>query len=220
MSRLNRTWFVHLQGQNFGPLTSEVVVLMIQQKRLEYWDFIWTQGLDSWARIADMMPFSEMLPPYPVAPLPGEAGEATLPTPQPPTLATPAPSSEPQNTTPPPAPTAEATKEKRAMPRVGIRRHNRSRIQATVAVEGYGNYEAYDIAEGGVFLLAIPIIALGTDIKFKLTSKSFPKTLSMTGIVIREGKTEDGKPGFAIQFTRVNPAHSRMIRDYAQSHKS
>ena len=228
MTHLQRTWFVQIQGENFGPLSTEVVVLMIQQKRLEYWDFIWTQGLDSWARIADMMPFSEMLPPYPDAPIPGSPGAGTIATTIPnPTqtenkITPPAPAAT-HSPVPPPAPAPDPEAEKPAPAKKGgtrsLRRHGRARIEGTVAIDGYETYEVYDIAEGGLFVLSAVPVAIGTDIKFKFTSRSFSKVLTMTAVVIREGKTEEGKPGFGIQFTRVNPAISRMIRDYVQNHQ-
>ncbi len=222
MIHLERTWFIHSQGESFGPLSTDVVVLMIQQKRLEYWDFIWTQGLDGWARIADMMPFSEMLPPYPEAPIPGAVGDATLPNPTqgkdavsiP--IAPPAPDPS-HSKTPPPPPAEEVKSVPKKAPR-GIRRHGRARLVGTAEIDGYQTYELFDIAEGGIFVIASPPIPLGTSVKFKLTSKYFTKTLAMTGIVIRFGKTEEGKAGFGIQFTRVNPAYSRIIRDYVSSH--
>ncbi len=221
MTHLQRTWFVHLQGESFGPLSTDVVILMIQQKRLEYWDFIWTQGLDAWARIADMMPFSEMLPPYPDAPIPGSAGDATLPNPtqskDAASIPIVPPAPDPSHSkTPPPPPPEEKPKPKKEVR--GIRRHGRARLAGTADIDGYQPYELYDIAEGGIFVIASPPIPLGTDVKFKLVSKSFTKTLNMTGIVIRFGKTEEGKEGFGIQFTRVNPAYSRIIRDYVTSH--
>ncbi len=221
MTHLHRTWFVHLQGESFGPLSTDVVVLMIQQKRLEYWDFIWTQGLDAWARIADMMPFSEMLPPYPEAPIPGAAGEGTIPNP---TQAKDAmaipitpPAPDPSHAKTPPPPPQEViaeTKPAKKEPPRGIRRHGRKRLVGTVVIDGYQTYELYDVAEGGIFAVASPPIPVGTSVKFKMQSNVFPKPLNMTGIVIRFGKTEEGKEGFGIQFTRVNPAYSRIIRDY------
>lgn len=223
MTHLQRTWFVQIQGENFGPLSTEVVILMIQQKRLEYWDFIWTQGLDSWARIADMMPFSEMLPPYPDAPIPGSPGAGTIQSIPNPTQTeakvTPPASTASPTTTPPPAPADSSAPAKKTGGTRSLRRHGRARIEGTVAIDGYQTYEVYDIAEGGLFILSAIPVPVGTDIKFKFTSRSFSKVLTMTAVVIREGKTEEGKPGFGIQFTRVNPAHSRMIRDYVQNHQ-
>ncbi len=211
MTNLIRTWFVHLQGENFGPLSTEVVVVMIQQKRLEYWDFVWTQGLDSWARIADMMPFSEMLPPYPDAPIPGSPGAGTIVA----SIPNPTQTEAIVSPTAPPKPADS----KKAVEVRGVRRHGRSRIDGSIAINGSEIYEVYDIAEGGLFIVSDVPLAIGTDVKFIFTSRSLSKVLTMTGVVIREGKTEEGKPGFGIQFTRVNPAHARMIRDYVQNHQ-
>jgi len=98
-----------------------------------------------------------------------------------------------------------------------IRRYGRVMLEGNVSVEGYGAFPVVDISEGGVFLSAVSPIAFGTDLRFRLESPSLGKTLDMTGIVIREGASEDGHAGFAIQFTRVNPAHRRVIHEYVKS---
>jgi len=238
MAQLHRTWFIYSQGETFGPLSTDVVMLMIKQKRLEYWDFIWTQGLDAWARVADMMPFSELLPSYPDAPIPGDAGEGTIPNPTQGKAAAPTPVSPPtpdpsHSKVPPAAPAHQpepapgtapgnAPGNADGKPKTGraIRRHGRAKIVGTADIAEYQTYPVYDIAEGGIFVIAEPPLPVGISVKFKLISDSFAKPMNMTGIVIRLGSTEEGQMGFGIQFTRVNPAYSRIIRDYVSAHQN
>jgi hypothetical protein len=52
------------------------------------------------------------------------------------------------------------------------------------------------------------------DVRFIVESTALPKALEMTGIVIRKGVSEDGQAGFAIEFTRVNPAYKRLLQAY------
>jgi hypothetical protein len=74
-----------------------------------------------------------------------------------------------------------------------------------------------NISENGVFIEGVQgKIEVGSDIKFKLKSKVFEKELDMTGVVVRAGATGETK-GYAIEMTRVNPAHKRMILDYIES---
>jgi Tfp pilus assembly protein PilZ len=137
-------------------------------------------------------------PPAPVAAAPPPAPSAGMPT---------APAAPP-----PPPPEAEGDANQKAW----IRRHTRVRLDGTVTVEDYGTFTSFDISEGGLFIVANTPIPFGTDVKLHIESAAFPKPLDMTGIVIREGLSEAGETGFAIQFTRVNPAHRRVLQDYVK----
>lgn len=58
-SALSQEWFV-LKGENrFGPYAFVDVVKMLQQSVIFEFDFAWHQGLESWARIAELPAFSK-----------------------------------------------------------------------------------------------------------------------------------------------------------------
>ncbi len=241
-------WYVHIQGETFGPVPTEVVSIMLRQNRLQFSDYVWTEGLTKWMRIGDLHQFATFLPPYPGVPIPPLSGsaphlsshahaaataapaQAAPPAPAPSAPPPPAQAQSPALYTPQPAarppqgaPASTVTGAIRHQPRAEsplkawIRRYGRARILATAVVDGHGNFEVVDISEGGVFIKAATPIPFGTDLRFRLESGHFSKALEMTGIVIREGTSEDGQLGFAIQYTRVNPAHRRVIHEYVKS---
>jgi hypothetical protein len=154
---------------------------------------------------APMQPLTDLTAPPPPPPPP--APVAAAPPPAPSTGMPTAPAAPP-----PPPPEAEGDSNQKAW----IRRHTRVRLDGTVTVEDYGTFTSFDISEGGLFIVANTPIPFGTDVKLHIESAAFPKPLDMTGIVIREGISEAGETGFAIQFTRVNPAHRRVLQDYVK----
>ena len=151
-------------------------------------------------------------PPAPAAaPVPPAAPAA----PAPQAAAAPAPApARPQAPPPPPPPEGDA--EGDANQKAWIRRHTRVRLEGSVSIDGYGVFNTFDCSEGGLFIVANTPIPFGTDVKMRVESTAFPKPMDMTGIVIREGLSEAGEAGFAIQFTRVNPAHRRLVQDYVK----
>lgn len=384
---LDGNWFFHVHGETFGPLSHDVVAILLRQGRLQFTDWAWSESLTRWTRVAEIEAFAALLPPYPDAPLPagvvppagatrapsppagarpipfppvarppqsmaptfGTVGNAAtaaapmatmmpnvapaphwevvppspkaapaptappamaasgqpwgapssfappqvgaaptpamfpppqdaptptigafpppqgvpaatpgasfpppqgapagaaasappqtvgapngpampqapmqpltdLPAPPPPAPAAAAPPPAPSAGTPaapaapPPPPEAEGDTPQKAW----IRRHTRVRLDGTVTVEDYGTFTTFDISEGGLFIVADTPIPFGTDVKLHIQSAVFPKPLDMTGIVIREGRSDAGETGFAIQFTRVNPAHRRLLQDYVK----
>lgn len=226
-------WYVHIQGETFGPVPTDVVSIMLRQHRLQFSDFVWTDGLAKWMRIGELTQFAAYLPPYPSVPIP-KAGAQAVPQPSPPPLravagARPPPTASPARrpmaqaaqaaaVAPPPAGSAARPAPRAEAPlKEWIRRYGRVKLAGTALIDGFGDYEIVDISEGGVFLKAPTPIPFGTDLKFRIESERLPKALDMTGIVIREGASEDGQFGFAIQFTRVNPAHRRVIHDYVKA---
>lgn len=228
----NVQWFIHIQGETFGPIPSDVVQIMLRQNRLQFSDFVWTEGLTKWTRISEVHHFVHLMPPYPQAPIPtgGQVASAAPPPrhePDPAALshppmprvstpvAAPVPRSAAQTAQPTPAARPQGVPDTPL--KAWIRRYGRVTMEGTVTVDGQGSFAIVDISEGGVFLSAASPIPFGTDLRFRLDSPSLAKSLDMTGIVIREGNSEDGQAGFAIQFTRVNPAHRRVIHEYVKS---
>jgi hypothetical protein len=201
------SWYLHIQGETFGPVSTQVVTIMLRQNRLLFSDYVWAKGLTKWSRLGDLHQFASLMPPYPNAPIPGDdAPEAPAPKParQAAPVAQAAPVVQPEPGIPP--------------NQHRLRRYPRIPLPGTVEVAGYGVFELIDLSEGGIFLKAgTTNIPHGTDVKFSLAANAFPKPLDMTGLVIRAGDSDDGTKGFAIQFTRVNPAHKRVIQEYVQS---
>jgi len=69
-----------------------------------------------------------------------------------------------------------------------------------------------NISESRVFLETHENLPLGAELKFKLTLDGCDRSFEMAGVVIRHG-TADRKSGFAVEYTRMNPAHRRSILD-------
>jgi len=216
------SWFVHMQGEVLGPLATEVVTKMLEQGRVQFGDFVWRKGFAKWIRIMDVDAFQGALPPYPKVPIPESEAEEEAAKPKPRSE----PRSEPKQETKPvrkaeakveakvepkskPEPKAESKDEAKVrkwqFPRVPI--------EATAVFEGIGSLKVVNIAEKGIFVQAKSVLPLGTPVKFRLDAKTFEKSLEMTGVVIRQGQAEKNE-GFAVEFTRVNPAHKRAISQY------
>jgi len=229
---LPKSWFIHIQGETFGPLSADIVTLMLRQQRLHFSDFAWAEGMKKWTRLGETAPFENMMPPYPDAPIP-QAGkgeeEAPRRTPSPKVAAAlalvkrghgaQAAAAVLIEETPEPAPPPPVVIPKLAPKEVGVRRRERVEIHATVMLADRVKHRVLNISETGVFIKAPRGVEVGTDVKFTLESPEFPKPLEMTGILIREDQ-EDGENAVALEFTRVNPAHRRILKEYVDSQLS
>jgi Tfp pilus assembly protein PilZ len=209
----NKNWFVHIGDEIFGPVSTDVVNVMLRQTRLQFTDFIWAQGLTKWVRIIDVDDFTRLLPPYPASSIPRPqkieiSDEEDM-----------ADFSAEEELTPVPK-SLKAVEEYRTgglsgkpmKPGLKLSAFPRIRLQGKIAIKGHGNYKAIDISEGGVFVASTESIEIGTEVDFTLEANVFPEKLAMTGVVIRHGDRHDEK-GFAIEFMRVNPAYKRLIKD-------
>lgn len=210
----NKLWFVNIRGETFGPIGTPVVIGMLKENRLQFTDFLWAEGLTRWQRIQDLHEFAALIPPYPTNPIPGSSQTVSEIFEQPVRLAEPEPALRPAATE---EKTGEIQKRVKSNsknnPKAKFRRNARVHIDAKVSVEGHGTYEALDISGGGILLQGPSGIHISTDVKIRIEAKAFGKPLEMTGVVVRE---EDcgGHIEFAVEFTRVNPAHKRTIQDY------
>jgi uncharacterized protein (TIGR02266 family) len=195
-------------------MPTQAILTMLKQKRVEHYEFAWCQGLDRWVRLCEIPEFSADLPAYPKVQFPGSesAVEASIhqhSSKAEPVKAEPVkvePTSEEPPKAPPPAPAA-APKPK-DWPKV--RRAVRMPVKGKVEVEKEGSFDVLNVSEGGVFVKAKAPLEMGTELRFKLKLEDIEKAFDMTGVVIREGEGE-GQKGFAIEFTRLNPAHRRAI---------
>jgi len=193
-----KDWYICIGTETLGPFKTDVLSLMLKQNRIQFADFAWssTLGNSRWVRLYQLDEFSRSMPPYPDVDVPD--GD--------------------KKTEPKTEPKKELKKELKKEPPVcqqfpKIRRFERVKVNAVAEVQGIGEFKILNIGEGGIYVKSGSPPQLGTDLKLKLTSKAFPKALEMTGVVIRHGISTE-EPGFGIEFTRVNPAHKRIICEY------
>lgn len=198
------SWYVHLQGENVGPLSTATVTSMLQQNRLQFVDFIWEESLTKWHRIMDLDQFASLLPTYPKAAIPKEATA--------PKAAAPEPKPSPAKAAMPKAAAKKSAPPKETKPPLG--KFHRVRAQgAKVELDGHGDFGVVNLSEGGVFLESNSPIAVGTEVALSLELPGLDKKLELTAVVIRHGIAEEIS-GFAVEFTRLNPAHRRLLRDF------
>lgn len=219
----NQSWFVYVEEEILGPLPTETVASMLSKNRLQFADYIWTNEQPTWMRIYEVEGFRKLLPPFPKMPIPIAGTHATETQPEPksaPKIAATKPQKKKTpdeyhylNSDPGSAVEKEHAK-KEAFPKA--QRNYRVGISATITIANRGTYKLGNISEGGVFVLASDGLAVGTDLKFTIESKSFHKPLEMTGVVIRQNVPGEAV-GFAIEFTRVNPAYKRLLTEYVKN---
>jgi c-di-GMP-binding flagellar brake protein YcgR len=172
------------------------------------------------------------MPAYPSVPIPKSRGEAPLAKKL--EKATPKPALKPAPKTAPDRESVESqepielpvkTTPKKEAPKPlpakknwpKFRRFIRVPIKAKVSVQGHGSFEVFNISESGVFLKASDPLEIGTDVKLSLEAEIFENKIDMTGIVIRLTE-ESAVKGFAVEFTRLNPAHKRALQAYVQKY--
>ncbi|NUM88762.1 MAG: PilZ domain-containing protein [Bdellovibrionales bacterium] len=194
-------WFLHIAGAAFGPVDTKTVVTMLQQNRVQFVDFIFTEAFSDWERICDIDIFADLLPAKPEAP-PPSAPKVKVPAAEP--LVTEASSA------------TEAPKSAPARERARVRRHTQLAFRAKVSLEGIGDFRAVNIREGGVMLESRDPPAVGTEVRLSVPLPGAGESLEMTGLVIRHTSGKE-TPGFAVEFTRINPAHLKLIRAFLES---
>jgi hypothetical protein len=211
-----KNWYVHIGDEIFGPVSTEVVNVMLRQTRLQFTDFIWAPGLTKWVRIIDVDDFTRLLPPYPASSIPKPGKEQKVKVED--------VSEEPEeefsdDLTPPPPPPIKKEdvrtgnlSGKALKPGLKLSVFPRIKVKGKVNIKGYGVYKVIDLSEGGVFAAAETSIDIGTEVEFSLDADIFPEKMTLTGVVIRHGDRHDEK-GFAVEFMRVNPIYKRMIKD-------
>lgn len=201
-------WFVHVNGETFGPISNEIVVLMLRQSRLHFSDFAWCPNETKWRRISEYKDFAELLPQYPRVPIPSKA------------------ELDPENfqsnqadkwmQAAPPA--QKTTSDKIKTPKKPkVRRFVRVPIEARFITAEYGSFEVNNISEGGLYVKSTTILLpVGTNIVFKLESASFTEIFDMSGVVVRLGSAND-PPGFGVEFTKVSKEQRKILGDYVQA---
>jgi hypothetical protein len=229
-----KNWFLHIQGETSGPLPQSKVMLMLEQNEIHFSDFAWTQGHSAWARLSDIPEFASLMPEAPDAPLPTDEGGKTPERAMAPAAPVPAPRAMAALAEAPEAPPAFQAKKKPALkvvpepkaapvakptpapaqaaPKTWVARYERVPMDGMVTVNGTDRYPIMNVSESGILMQMGQPIEVGSEVKFRVESKALEKVLDMTGIVIREANAQP--KSIAIEFTRVNPAHRRMIKEY------
>ena len=92
-------------------------------------------------------------------------------------------------------------------------------INATAKIDGGSAVKVLDISETGVVFDKSAKVEVGADVKLKIESSALGKALDLTGLVVSDDSFE-GKGAFTVEFTRMNPAHKRVISNYLASQVS
>ncbi len=231
-----KTWFLHVSGDALGPLSTAQVVKMLTQSRATAGDFVWTEGLTEWVRIANCEDFEAHLPEMPeiaipkaaevveeeeeVAEVEEEVAETEevieeepeyVPPPKPKLVPKPVAKTAPKpvaKLAPKPAP--KPVVKKAPVPEV---RQWYVPIDATVKINGGKPVKVFDITEGGLVAASADGVSVGDDVKLVLQSPTMGKPLDLTAVVVRDEAFE-GKSSLAVEFTRMNPVHRRTIAGY------
>lgn len=265
-----KDWFIHIEGQSFGPLSTDVVNIMLRQGRLQISDFAWYRGLTRWQRLGEFEVFSTHVPPYPVVPVPEapraqESAPSTTPNkrvfslapakvlrmtpvsveappahpvgrgnvavaakaapeavpmrkakPAPVAVAAPEPVSMPAPASAP-AETPAAAAANALAPKSKFRVQPRVSFGGKLHVDKFGIFGVKDISVGGLLFDAKEPIPVGTPLRFGLESQDLEKRIDMTGVVVRLIEGKDGMTGIGVEFTRINPAHKRILQEYVNS---
>lgn len=196
----NRLWYVCLQDECVGPMMETTIYCFIRNQRLGGHDYVWREGLQSWTHLSATPEFSGYF--------------AKTPRVLPPLKAP-------------------------AFPTVGVPTKHEAKAQVTVTkpdgtvlnrghrvpIEGWIRFDAGDlhkvlnISESGI-LVSIPqnVPMIGKEVRFKLESPVFGRPMDMTGVLIREDFSS-AENAVAIEFTRLNPAYRRLIKEYVQQNE-
>jgi uncharacterized protein (TIGR02266 family) len=216
-------WYVHVDGENIGPFSTEKVTSMLQQNRFQFVDFIWAKHLTKWHRISDLDQFASLMPAYPKISIPENSSAEPPPPPkhEPKSEPAPKPVAAPKAE---PAPVKKESpkkeppkKEKEPEPFPSVRKFMRVPAKGEKVIVSDQSFTVINISEGGIFLKSAKPLSIGTEVKMELHIPGQEKELPMTGVVIRHGEV-DKHAGFAIEFTRLNPAIKRILQQYVRAH--
>jgi len=217
-----KKWFIHIEEEAIGPLSSDKIILMLQQNRLQFVDYIWCKTFTKWHRVSEVDEFARLLPAYPEIPVPEVSRKEREKEPEAEKEAEVEAEKELEAEMEVKVEKKRELKEelkktaesiiKKKWPK--IRKFPRIGSQEVVAtVKDHGDFRILNISEGGVFLESHQPFEIGKEVQFTLYFKAEKKTLEMTGIVVRQGEVA-GKKGFALQYRRLNPAHKNFLENY------
>lgn len=193
----NRPWYVCLQDEVVGPIPESALYTFIRNQRLSGHDHVWREGLTLWVRLCETPEFGSLFAKMPRAMPPLRAATTT------------APKSDPRSVPSVPA---------RGEP--VINRPSRVPIEGSVRFDNGEHHRLVNISESGC-LVAIPqnVPLIGKEVKFHLEAPAFGRSLELTGVLVREDFST-AENAVAIEFTRLNPAYRRLIREYVQQRET
>jgi hypothetical protein len=189
------SWFINIDGETFGPLSTDAVSVMLKQNRVHFSDFIWKKSFSHWVRIIDVRAFSSLLPPIPKVPPP--TSDAS------------------QNLNNLPRRSLRGTEDIKLsveQKATKLRYFPRAIIEGTIDIEELGHFKLADISEVGVFVAAMTSPDLNTQVDFTIKTELLGNT-KMSGIVIRHS-TRQETPGFAIQFLKIDQAFRDKVHSF------
>lgn len=70
-------WFVYLEGDLFGPVSAQGIEILVRRGRLHFSDYVWSEGMSSWARLGELGHFGAYFPTAPPVPVPGKGAVAS-----------------------------------------------------------------------------------------------------------------------------------------------
>lgn len=189
----NRLWYVCLQDECVGPMTETTIYCFIRNQRLSGHDYVWREGLHSWVHLSATPEFSSYFAKTPRSLPPLKA--ASLPT-----------------ANVPAKPEAKS-------PASVLNRPSRVPIEGWIRFDAGDLHKVLNISESGI-LVSIPqnVPMIGKEVRFKLESPAFGKAMDMTGVLIREDFSA-AENAVAIEFTRLNPAYRRLIKEFVQQNE-
>lgn len=210
----NAAWYVCIQERVLGPLSTSDLIFLLKENRFHFSDFAWREGMRDWSRISDVEVFSAHLPPKPEVQLPTEV---KLPTD---VKVPPAPKKsierkkepEPEKIEEPAPPPLE-----KKIPDSELR-FVRVPLTGKIKVKGGGSYLIVNFAIGGLLVTSKELLPVGMEIQFTFESPVFEKAMELSGVVVRHVPSEE-KPGFAVEFQRVNPSYRRLFENYVRNWK-
>ncbi len=220
---LPKSWFLHVDGDTIGPLTESVVYALLEKRRLQFSDFGWTEGMANWVRLGELSAFNHLVPSSPSGEIPRTAAAAAQMTPSAKITAGARTETIPARANVVPMHVVKNSKNASHTPvpsrshRVEIPRMQRVTLDGIITLEDGSRHEILNLSESGIFInLPDDIPIIGTEVRFTLHAKALGKSLDMTGLLVRE-QIRDGENAVAIEFTRVNPVHRRVLKSYVES---
>jgi hypothetical protein len=214
MTMNEKTWYLHVDGEAVGPMSTNALTKMIRQNRCNAADYVSNQG-GEWTRLGDCGEFGSCWPTTPKIAAPAtsaakakliempDEGTSDFARPEPKAKVAPAPKKPVAVAAPAPEPVAPP----KPAPKPAPAPKPLQPIDAVAKVNGT-KHKVAQLTETAV-LFEDASLEVGTDVKVRLESPAFPKGLELTGIVATENK---------IAFTRMNPAHRRSISQYLVDH--
>jgi hypothetical protein len=184
---VHKNWYAHVCEQTLGPLSESALVSLVRHGRIQFADFVWTDGMAKWQRLNEIDAFEKYLPTYPKAEPPGAV------------------------------PSRSKSVEKSPAPKLAADESGRVPIFGTVVFEKEDHHQVINISETGLLIKPkTDLPQIGKEAHFKLASLVFDAPLEMTGILVREPRPAV-ENAVVIEFTKLNPMHRRQIKAYVES---